>query len=54
MSASATPKWEAAIADADNDLEDVESLREDMGVAYGNETVYLGMPSPPSPRRQRV
>jgi len=54
MSATATPKWEAAIADADNDLEDVDSLRDDMGVAYENDTVYLGTPSPPSPRRQRV
>ena len=54
MSATATPTCEAANADASNDLEDVDSLRVNTGVAYEDDTLYLGTPSPPASRRQRL
>ena len=53
VSADASPNREAEIADADKELEDAESLGDDTEVAYEDDTLYLGTPSPPSSRRQR-
>jgi len=53
LSAAASPNRAAEIADADKELEDAESLGDDTEVAYEDNTLYLGTPSPPSSRRQR-